>query len=608
VRRLTGCLALLALLLAGCVRDTGVEQETAAADTEGVTVGGAGDCTVVDIAVSVEKIDLFVDLAEQFNASPDAQLDGGGCAVMEPRAQESGRVATLLSEGWPDPDVNGVAPVVWSPASSAWSGVANQRLADAGQPPIAPAGEPFMLSPLVIGMPQPMAEALGYPEEPLGWGDILTLARDAEGWGTYGHPEWGPFRLAKTNPTISTTGLSALIAQYYAATGKTEDLTTEDLARPEVDDFARGVESAVVHYGDTILTFLNNLARNDARGTALTYASAVATAEVSLINYNRGNPDGVLEPGEELVPPRVPLVAIYPEEGTLFNDNPFVVLDAEWVDDTERAAAERFGAFVQRPENQQRVLEFGYRPGNPEVPLGEPITAEFGVDPTQPQTALELPEPPVLVDALERWDVQRKGARVLITMDVSGSMGDPAGAETRETKLDLAKQAAIGALDDFSPDDEVGLRVFSTDLSPTEPTDYIDLVPIGPIAEQRDVLAQRIEQLVPTTGTPLYTATAASYSDLVDAFDPQRINAIILLSDGVNDDPNNDDLDGLLATLTEGTEGGTETPVRIFPIAYGSDADLGSLRRIAEATNAAVYDASDPGSIDRVFTAVVSNF
>jgi Ca-activated chloride channel family protein len=48
--------------------------------------------------------------------------------------------------------------------------------------------------------------------------------------------------------------------------------------------------------------------------------------------------------------------------------------------------------------------------------------------------------------------------------------------------------------------------------------------------------------------------------------------------------------------------------VRLFPIAYGSDADLTTLRQLAEATNAAVYDASDPKSISKVFTAVVSNF
>ena len=49
-------------------------------------------------------------------------------------------------------------------------------------------------------------------------------------------------------------------------------------------------------------------------------------------------------------------------------------------------------------------------------------------------------------------------------------------------------------------------------------------------------------------------------------------------------------------------------PIRIFPIAYGRDADLDTLRTIAEATNSAVYDASDPKTITKVFTAVVSNF
>ena len=54
--------------------------------------------------------------------------------------------------------------------------------------------------------------------------------------------------------------------------------------------------------------------------------------------------------------------------------------------------------------------------------------------------------------------------RVLLLIDVSGSMGDVADPETGATKLDLAKQATIDALDDFNDDDEVGLWVFTTDL------------------------------------------------------------------------------------------------------------------------------------------------
>jgi Ca-activated chloride channel family protein len=121
-------------------------------------------------------------------------------------------------------------------------------------------------------------------------------------------------------------------------------------------------------------------------------------------------------------------------------------------------------------------------------------------------------------------------------------------------------------------------------------------------------MAARINGLVPTQGTPLYTVTKAADDRLLETFDAQRINAVLLLTDGKNEDPRNNDLDGLLRELRARNEGQTANPVRIFPIAYGKDADLPTLKRIAEATNATVYDAADPRSINKVFLAVVSNF
>ena len=599
--RLLAALLVAATAAAACLPDIGGDEDGG----DGADLGDPGDCLVVDMAVSPEKIDLLNDLARTFNGSEEASVDGE-CVFVRPQRKASGGAMSLLAEGW-DEAAEGPRPVIWSPASSAWGAILNQRLADQGQPEMAPPGVPFMVTPLVIAMPEPMADALGYPEQPIGFADILALSRDNEGWGAFGHPEWGPFRLGKTNPNFSTSGLSALIAQYYSATGKTSDLTLEDLNREDVQQFARGVESAVVHYGDTTLTFLNNWYRTDARGTSLTYVSAAAVEEKSLIDYNRGNPDGVLDPGEEPLPPKIPLVAVYPEEGTLFSDNPFFILDAEWVSPGQRAAAELFTEFVQRPENQQRVLEFGFRPGNTEVAIGEPISAANGVDPDQPQTLLEVPEPPVMVSMLDKWATQRKSARVLLVIDVSGSMGDPAG-DGRATRLDLAKEAAIEALAQFKEADDVGLRIFSTELQPQEPMDYIDLVPIGPIREQREQIASSIRSLIPTSGTPLYTVTRDSYELMRDNYDPKRINAVVLLTDGRNEDPRNEDLEGLLTQLRSTNEGQSTRPVRVFPIAFGGDADLGVLRRIAEATNANAYDASDPTTIRNVFTAVISNF
>ena len=373
--------------------------------------------------------------------------------------------------------------------------------------------------------------------------------------------------------------------------------------------FVDGVESAVVHYGDTTLTFLNNLYRADRRGDPYGYASAVAVEEKSLLDYNRGNPDGILDPGEKPRKPRVPLVAIYPKEGTLYSDNPLIVLDAPWVSKSQKAAANKFASFVTETKNQRRVLQYGFRPGNPAVSIGKPIVAKNGVDPDQPQTTLEVPKPPVLAGVIDEWNQVRKKARVLLVMDVSGSMGDEADPNSGDTKLDLAKKAAIAALDQFNPQDNVGLRIFSTDISKNEPTDYKDVVPIGPVAANRDALEEQHPAARPDPG---HTAL----------HDSRRL----LLEDGRRVRPRADQRRGpahrrsqrgpaqrghqraARRTSAAQSEGESTKPVRIFTIAYGGDADEATLKRIAEATNAAAYSAVDPATIVNVFNAVVSNF
>ncbi|MEO6318155.1 MAG: extracellular solute-binding protein [Acidimicrobiales bacterium] len=604
LRRSLVALLALGLLAAACAADE-------AADEEDGGFGDPGDCIVADLSVSPEKLDLLTRLAMDFNESDDAR-DGDKCIFARVQSKSSGAATQLLASGW-DEQTEGPLPVIWSPAASTWGTVLNQRLTGQGDPPIANDFTSFQLTPLVIAMPRPMADALGWPEEPIGFADILALSQDPAGWAAYGHPEWGEFRLGKTNPNFSTSGLSALIAQAYAANGKTAGLSVEDLAKPATDEFARQIESSVVHYGDTTLTFMNNWFRADQRGNPFGYVSAVAVEEKSVIDYNSGNPDGVLQEGEEPRPPRVPLVAIYPEEGTLYSDNPLFVLDADWVDDDEAAGAQKFIDYVGQPENQEKVLRFGFRPGNPDVAIGAPIDAGNGVDPDQPQTLLEVPEPEVLTQLLDRWEDQRKPARVLLLVDVSGSMGETGDPDTGATKLDLAKQATITALDDFNDEDEVGLWVFTTDLGDSsDPQEYLELIPTGRIGDVRENLKSRIRDLVPLNGTPLYTSTEAAYQNQVDQFDPTRINAVVLLSDGVNDDgePDNDrdELESLLAAVAVDSEGQQSQAVRVFPISYGDDADLATLRRIAEASQGAVYDSSDPRSITKVFVAVVSNF
>ncbi len=593
------------IVVASTLVGAACSSETEQTSSSGALSGDPGDCIIVDMAVSPEKVTVLTELANTFNDIDDNKVNDT-CVFVRPARKSSGAAAKLLVAGWPDIANDGPQPVIWSPAASGWGAVVNERT----KSNIAPPGTPFMLTPLVIAMPKPMAEALDYPNTPIGFQDLVDLSNDPEGWATYGHPEWGAFKLGKTSPEFSTSGLNFTIAEYYAATGKTSGLTIEDLGRPPVVEFVTNVEQSVVHYGDTTLTFLNNWYRADQRGNALTYVSAVAVEEKSVLDYNSGNPDGILEPGETPRPPRDPLVAIYPKEGTLFSDNPFIILDADWVSADQKAAALLFQDFVQLPENQQKVLEFGFRPNNPAVAVGEPISAANGVDPEQPQSELEVPSPEVLVGVLDAWALQRKEAKVLLVLDVSGSMGEPVG-EGGETKLDLAIKAAVNSLDKFKDTDEVGLWIFTTDLDQNGAT-YLELVPTAAMSENREKLRSTIRAQRPLNGTPLYDVVTKAFLAARDDFDQAKINAVVFLTDGQNDDADisNDDAeyDEMIATLSSGSEGVNAQSVRVFTISYGEGADTATLKAIAEATSAAYYDASNPSTIDQVFTNVVSNF
>jgi Ca-activated chloride channel family protein len=86
------------------------------------------------------------------------------------------------------------------------------------------------------------------------------------------------------------------------------------------------------------------------------------------------------------------------------------------------------------------------------------------------------------------------------------------------------------------------------------------------------------------------------------AFDPTRINAIVLLTDGydeVGGDPTRE------AVLTQAA--GTPR-VRVFTIAFGSGADVKTLQAISDASDAVCYDASNPRMLPDAFAAALANF
>jgi Ca-activated chloride channel family protein len=558
------------------------------------------DCVGLAVTASSEKAALLRQIADDYvQTNPKVN---GRCVGIAVTSKASGGAQEALARGW-DVERDGPRPDVWTPASSSWVELLRQRLAERDAPALAPTGKlpSVAKTPLVLAMPRPMAEALGWPAKSLGWADLLALARDPSGWGRVGHPEWGRFKLGKTNPDFSTSGLNATIGTFFAATGLSSDLSVKDVTAAKTVAYVKAVESSVVHYGDTTLTFLSNLQAADDRGQGLTYISAVAVEEKSVLDYNLGNPTGDPTTLGRHPAAKTPLAAIYPKEGTLFSDNPWVVLTAPWVDDVKRAAATDFLKHVQSEQAQQRFTGAGFRTFD-----GKPspkTTRENGMLSEQPKLTLSAPAPVVLDQVQRSFDAVRKRARVLLVMDVSGSMSEPVPS-LGNNRLELAKTAATKAIGQFAPDDELGLWVFSTKQGEGgEP--WRELETIRPVRSGLAPIKQRIAGLVPQGGTGLYATTRAAQRVMIQRFDPERINAVVLLTDGKNEYPADTDLDGLVRQLRGESP---DTSVRVFSIAFGDDADLGALRRIGEASGAAAYDAKDAASIDNVFTAVISNF
>ncbi len=552
-----------------------------------------GNCVSLQVVASSEKAGLLGELARQYNAS--GRTFGGKCADLKVASKSSGGAMQALATGW-DESVEGVpAPQVWSPAGSSWVGLLRQRAAATDKGNLVPDGKPASIAqtPLVLAMPKPMAEALGWPNKPIGWSDVLGLTTNPLGWGAVGHPEWGSFKLGKTNPNLSTSGLNATVAAYFAATGRSGDLTENDLADPKVLSFVAGVESGVVHYGDTTLTFLANFADADAHGRGMNYVSAVAVEEKSVYDYNQGNPTGDPAQVGKGRKPAVPLVAVYPKEGTLLSDNPWVVLSS--ASDEQKAAAADVLAYLQAPEQQKRFTDAAFR--SFEGRAGDPVSQANGLLPDQKFTVLDPPPPAVIGKALTTWETQRKRARVLLVLDVSGSMA-------ADGKLEMAKRAALAALDRFAPDDEVGVWSFS-DVQPGATTPYTELVPVGAVSAGRERMKQVINSLHAEGGTALYATARAAQQKLLSTVDPHRINAVVLLTDGKNEYPADNDLDRLIRDLDANN---LENSVRVFTIAYGAQADLETLKKISGASRAAAYDATKASTIESVMINVVSNF
>jgi Ca-activated chloride channel homolog len=570
-RPLIIALAALAILIAFVARSGGGDGRDSGAGSgagEGVTATGAATTTAsagprvrVSFVYSTEKAPLLKPLIARYNA--ERHRSAGATVQIDGRVVASGEAADTIA-------AKRLQPVLWSPASSLWGQLLNY---DADRLYVPRRNPSLVRTPLVIAMWEPMARALGWPRQRVGFAEILRLATSARGWAAVGHPALGRFKLGHTNPDFSTSGLSAVAAEYFAAAGKREGLTVGDVTRPEVRDRIRRIERSIVHYGDTTPFFVDQLLRY---GTA--YASAVAMEEVTLLDFNRRRRSGPA------------LVGLYPREGTFYSDNPLIVLDAPWVEKAQATAARGFVRWLREQVTPAAGAKLGFRPGDPDAKVPAPIDREHGADPAKPSRVLSLPAPEVLDRIRRTWRRDRKPANIMLVVDTSGSMSEG-------DRLPQVKRGLRAFLELLSPADRVGLIRFSSRVHSVEP--------IATVKRSRAELLRQIRGFTPDGDTALYDAADRAIRAVRAIGDRSRINAVVLLTDG-NDTASRMKVSDLIAPLKAHSENEGVT-VRVFTIAYGDNANDIVLRDIANASGGKPF-VGDPDEIRTVYKNIASFF
>ena len=484
----------------------------------------------LQVAYSPEKKELFDQVAQLFNES-------------KPRLPNGRRVKLVVTSVNPDEMVEKAGDNTYqavSPDSSIWLGEIDRQWAKQQGQDVVLVGETtrYMVSPVVIAMWDDVAKALGYPGRELGWQDLLKAAAERPDF------KW-------SHPSANTaSGMLATLALFYAGSGVTRGLTEEMATAQGTLDYVARLEKTVKHYGEGELAILEQI-ELQGRG----YLDAFIVQEQMVLRYNMQHGGG--------------LVAVYPAEGTLWEDHPLALLEHPSRTDEERLAYNLFKQFLLSRDVQMLILRQGYRPTDLGIQLDQadsPIKTANGVDPAKPYTTLQIPSPSVVAVVRNAWQYTKRHTNIYLVSDVSGSM--------EGAKLADAKAALRVFLDQIQGDlERVGLIAFATNVR--------EVVPLTQMGEGRGALESAVDGLSSGGQTSLLDGVQLALVKLQDLNDTERINAIVVMTDG-KENRSRTTLNQLADQLRRAST--SDLPVVVFCIAYGSDADFRTLEAISAAS------------------------
>jgi Bacterial extracellular solute-binding protein/von Willebrand factor type A domain len=447
----------------------------------------------------------------------------------------------------------GELPDVWIPESTIWL----QRAQARGAWSVPVTGTSIASSPVVLGLTEDAATQIGWPGKQLTWGEVLGSS----------------LRIGVPDPAQEPVGVSLLFG-------------VRDLTKTAADPAAavttklRGLTPNVESSVDALFRKLPGVADDNTEPV-----DGFPVSENALLRNNaRGN---------------TPLVAVYADPAVPALDYPYVTLPE--AHGAKREAAEKFLTVLMQQTTADDLSDAGFR-----TPDGEMLRKRGGSDLTSAGkvTPVESPQAGAVDDLLNVWAGVNLSGRVQVLLDVSGSMNEPVPG-TNSNRLAITVKAAGLGIGLMKPSTKLGVWLFSTKLDGDK--DYREFLPVLPISEQAangGLAKLQTVQALPNGATGLYDSVLAAYQNARQNYEPGRINVVIVLTDGKNDDSNGISREALLSGLTGLQD--PRRPILIVGIGIGPDIDVGELQAIAGATGGQAFTTPDPTKIGDIFYAALS--
>jgi Ca-activated chloride channel family protein len=146
-----------------------------------------------------------------------------------------------------------------------------------------------------------------------------------------------------------------------------------------------------------------------------------------------------------------------------------------------------------------------------------------------------------------------------------------------------------------SDQERIGLVEFNSTVT--------SIIELDTLAKNRAALTRQIDGLQANGNTAFLDAVRTAYRRLQQSSDGERINAIVAMTDG-RENASRVTLQQLAAEVRAGNQ---KTPVIIFSVAYGSDADMKALEALAEASGGQVRTGT-PETIRELYKILSSYF